>query len=75
MKDDDKPPIWVCSTPRQAGKSYFYEWFKRQMEESEGFKSNMWMCVDWAKGGGMNRGDVIKREGNITHVRFRTVAE
>lgn len=29
--------------------------------------------VDWAKGSGMNRGEVIKRDDNVTHVRFKTV--
>jgi|GEM_PF-5236262 len=29
--------------------------------------------VDWAKGSGMNRGEVIKRESNVIHVRFKTV--
>ena len=29
--------------------------------------------VDWAKDSGMNRGDVIGRDDNITHVRFKTV--
>ena len=31
------------------------------------------MGVDWAKGSGMNRGDVISRDGNIIEVQFKTV--
>ncbi len=29
--------------------------------------------IDWAKDSGRNRGDVIKRVGNVTHVRFKTM--
>ena len=29
--------------------------------------------VDWAADSGYNRGDVIKTENNVVHVRFKTV--
>jgi len=29
--------------------------------------------IDWADNSGMNRGDVIKIDGNITYVRFKAV--
>ena len=33
----------------------------------------VWIGIDWAKGSGMNRGDVYKRENNVLYVRFKTV--
>ena len=29
--------------------------------------------VDWAKDSGMNRGDIIARDGNVITIRFKTV--
>jgi len=29
--------------------------------------------VDWAKDSGMNRGDIIKHDENVIHVRFKAV--
>lgn len=29
--------------------------------------------MDFAKGSGMVRGDIIRRDGNVTYARFRTV--
>ena len=71
MNDDDKPKYHITSTPRQAGKSFFQQWF----EENAEIPPDVWIGVDWAKDSGMNRGDVIKRNGNVAHVRFRTVAD
>ena len=35
-------------------------------------QGQMWIGIDWASDSGMLRGDVIKREGNVTHLRFKT---
>jgi len=65
MDDDDWDQLIYLSTPRQARRS----WFEQMM----GKKQPKWIGIDWGKESGMNRGDVIKRDGNITHVRFNTV--
>lgn len=61
-----KNDIMIFSIPNRS--CDFYEIFKRSLEEKP-----IWIGVDWAKDSGMNRGDVIKRDGNVTHVRFKTV--
>ncbi len=33
-----------------------------------------WTGVDWAAGHGMIRGEVIRREGNVIYLQFRTVS-
>ena len=70
MRDDDKDKMMIISTPRQAGRSYFYDLYKKNLQGKE----PAWVGVDWAKDSGMNRGDVIKRSANVVHVRFRTIA-
>ena len=30
-----------------------------------------WGGIDWAFDSGRNRGDIVKRDGNVTHVRFK----
>ena len=69
MKDDNKPPVIIISTP-DSHESFFY---KLWVEEQAAMPGAMWAGVDWAKDSGMNRGDVIKRDGNVTTVRFKTV--
>lgn len=32
----------------------------------------VWVGIDWAADSGMLRGDVIKREGNVIYLRFKT---
>lgn len=56
-------------TPRRSGKSRFYQMFM----DSNNWNSPVWIGVDWSAGHGMIRGEVIKREGNITYVRFNSV--
>ena len=69
MKDDEKPQFF-CSTPMSAGKNTFYKMF----EEAGKISKNAWVGIDWAKDSGMNRGEVIERKVNVTHVRFKTVS-
>jgi len=68
MKDDDKH--FYSSTPR--GKNAFYNQWLKSLMDSTPIKPK-WIGIDWAKDSGMNRGDVIKKDGNVTHVRFNTV--
>lgn len=37
-------------------------------------KYSAFIGIDWAKDSGKNRGEVHKREGNVVHVRFKTVS-
>ncbi len=60
MNDDDMRAAYA-----DAMKSLF--------EDIEGARL-IWTGVDWAKGSGKARGDVIKSEGNVTHVRFNDVS-
>lgn len=52
--------------------SHLNQFYRRLMEKAETAHPK-WFGVDWAKDSGMNRGDVIKRDDNIIHVRFRAV--
>ena len=40
--------------------------------DSEG-EALIWSIADLPTDSGMNRGDTIKRDGNVTHVRFKAV--
>ncbi|MEJ1436603.1 MAG: hypothetical protein RPU61_04735 [Candidatus Sedimenticola sp. (ex Thyasira tokunagai)] len=63
----DKDIIFI-STPT-GGTSHFYDLLKKAFDKSK----PILVGVDWAKGNGMIRGEIIKRDGNVTHVRFKTV--
>lgn len=43
------------------------------LDEPGEIPESTWAGIDWAKGSGMTRGDVISRNDNIIEVRFRTV--
>jgi hypothetical protein len=64
MSDAKDPSIFILSTP--TGNSFFYEMFMSQ-------KRPVVVGVDWAKDSGMVRGDILSKEGNVVHVRFKTV--
>ncbi len=57
------------STPRSAGKNTFYNMFM----DSKKWNNPAWVGIDWCAGNGNIRGEVIKQEGNVTHVRFNTL--
>lgn len=69
---DEKPPIWFASTPRSVD-SYFYKLFMDAETHNDMPTSAMWKGIDWCVGYGKVRGEVIKKDGNVTHVRFKTV--
>jgi len=62
-----KEKRYFCSTPSNRS-SIFYEIFKHVH-----MNNPIWVGVDWAKDSGMNRGDIIKTESNVIHVRFKTI--
>lgn len=69
-KDDKDKRFLFHSTPSgRVGENALYKIF----EEFEAIKKKNWIGLDWAKDSGMNRGDVIKRDKNVTHVRFNAV--
>jgi hypothetical protein len=52
----------------------YNKWLKSMVDNMKINSAPKWIGVDWAKDSGMNRGDVIIRDGNVTHVRFKTVS-
>jgi len=66
-KIESNGKIVTCSTP--SGDNWFYQKFI----DSEKTAPPIYTAVDWAMGAGFIRGEVIKREGNVTHVRFKTL--
>lgn len=65
-----KDQIIIISTPRNAGKNTFYEKF---INESAEISKPMLDGIGGCGGRGFVRGEVIKREDNVTHVRFKSV--
>lgn len=64
-----KDKIIFETTPRSAGKKMFYSIL---MDANKWHKST-WTGVDWIAGNGMIRGEVIKRDRNVTYVRFNSI--
>ena len=48
------------------------EWYKKFVDSCKTAEPRF-IGVDWAADSGMNRGDIVKREGNVVHARFKTV--
>ncbi|MEZ0150152.1 MAG: hypothetical protein AB9Q19_12680 [Candidatus Reddybacter sp.] len=53
------------STPK-GGSSLLHDLFLNQFNENK-----LFIGVDWACDSGNNKGDVIKRDANVTYVRFK----
>jgi len=66
MDDDDKWPHFFRSNPNDKA-NYFFRVFADIAETQK----PKWIGVDWAVGSGMNRGDIVSRESNVVHVRFK----
>jgi len=64
-----KDKIMIISTLRSACKNTFYKMFM----DSKKCEKPTWVGIDWASENCMIRGEVIKREGNVTYLRFKTV--
>ena len=60
--------IYFTSTPSGID-SYVYSMFM----DSKTWSNPSWCGVDWCAGYGNIRGEVIKRDGNVIYVRFKTV--
>lgn len=62
MTEDDGPP--------QYGDNHYYRLF---METVKTEKFPVWYGIDWGIDSGMNRGDIIKTDGNVVYLRFKAV--
>lgn len=71
MKDDDEIKWFSFSNPKSEVNHIYNKWLKSMAEKMAVQPKHI--GIDWAKDSGMNRGDIIKNDGNVTHVRFRTV--
>jgi len=64
--------FYIPFTPSTNG-GYFIQMYLDMLKEAR-YKAGMaCLGIDWAKDSGMNRGDVISRNKNVTEVRFKTV--
>jgi len=61
--------IIIESTPG-GEMSEHHKRFIAAMKKTDKYKL---IGIDWAKDSGMNRGNIIERDNNIIHVRFKTV--
>lgn len=41
-------------------------------DDVETIPEALFIGIDWARGYGHCRGEILKREGNVVHVRFKT---
>jgi len=63
-----KDKIYFTFTPSSTN-SYFYNMFMR----SKAWNKPSWYGVDRCAGHGNIRGEIIKRNGNVVYVRFKTI--
>ena len=47
--------------------------FYSYLMEKDSWGNPAWVGIDWCRGKGMIRGEIIKKERNIIYVRFSTV--
>ena len=67
--DDDTYDAFVYMTSTPQGKN---EWYRRFVDSIKTAEPR-YIGVDWASGHGMIRGEVISRDANVIHVRFKDV--
>jgi len=55
------------------GDYHFFDLFVKAKNIADKTTSMTFIGFDWAKGSGMNRGEIIARHDNVVYVRFKTV--